>query len=193
MNDYYTLYINNYLINTYNNIKLDEENIENENNQIFLNHENTKRFLELFVFIRNRSLKIENLTQKHFLANAINWLECYSFEITIILRVFSKLNNIIIDLYDQIESFIHIKLSLFKNSEEIINFSHKINEVFVLGIESMLNIITSNIDIYRNIINSQDKITQFINISKDILQDTKQLYTNLNIHTKEIYSFEEFI
>ena len=129
----------------------------------------------------------------NFLANAINWLECYSFEITIILRVFSKLNNIIIDLYDQIESFIHIKLSLFKNSEEKINFSHIINEAFVLGIESMLNIITSNIDIYQNIINSQDKITQFINISKDILQDSKQLCTNLNMHIKEIYSFEQFI
>ena len=193
INDYYTLYINN-ILNRSSNNNNNRQNIDNNNeddNQAQLIFENTKKYLQLLIFLKRKYLDKSNYSLSQFLANSMNWLESYVVEITILLKMFSKLNNIIPDLYEQVENIIKEKKIKYEMSKGSNIHSGKVLKVFFLGMESILKVITSNIKIYKNLEQSKDKLTQLQDLEKEILQDAAQLSTGLNLYSKEIYSLQE--
>ena len=207
-NDYYTLYINNNLNKSKNDKKGNnnenkeekkEENNEQEDQEEQeeikdkFNLENTKRFLKLLVYLKNKYSKWENCTQIQLLANTINWLESYEVEITILLKMFSKLDIIIPDLYYLIEDIIISNKIEYEISERNPEYVSIVNKVFFYGMESILRVITSNISLYTNEEKSEDEMNRFYNTNKEILQDATQLNTILNLHSKAVYTLEEII
>ena len=208
LNDYYTLYINNYILKSNNNNNNINNNNRNQNNQEENANENReenknenieeknekfediKKFLKLLVNLKNKYSKDENLNQIQILANNINWLESYVIEITMLLKMFSKLNNITEDLYTEISNIINYKLINYETSEVSLELIS--NKVFFMGMESLLRVIPRKI--YKNFENAEDnKITLFQNTNKEILQDAMNLNTTLNLNSKEVYSLQEII
>ena len=205
LNDYYTLYINNNFYKSNNNIRNDniirndnnnqnENIIENneENDENKENSENIKKFLKLLVNLKNKYSKNDNLDQIQMLANTINWLESYESEITILLKMFSKLNNIVPEILNEINNIILSRLINYEISDRNPEFTSIVNKVFFMGMESLLRVITFKIDkIFEK---SEDNFfTLFQNTIKEVLQDAMQLNTNLNLYSKEVYSLQEII
>ena len=161
LNDYYILY----MYNNMNKLNLGEnqEAHEKENVNIF---ENTKKFLKLLIFLKNK-YSHKKYTQIQLLANTINWLESYDGEISILLKMFSKLNIIVPDLYDSIKDVIsnkEIKYGVYEPNSE---YTKIVNEVFFLGMESILRVITSDLSIYKNL----DDLAKMKTKNEDIIQD----------------------
>ena len=209
-NDYYTLYINKRLVKP--NIDTKKNNSQNENNdqdnknkvkddeyeaqeeiKDDINIENTKKYLKLLVFLKNKYSFNGNNNPQQIFANILNWLKSYEVELAILLKMFSKLDNQIPDLFDLIEKIIfenQIEYEISDNNSELSSIT---NKVFFYGIESILKVVTSNISIYTNFEKSEDKMNIFLNECKEILQDALQLKNILNLNSKEIYSLQEII
>ena len=203
LNDYYTLYIFNNL-NKSNNNDLGNNNNQNENrnneNEINnnekenleeINTNDIKKFLKLLIELKNKYSKIENDTPMKMFANTINWLESYEAEITILLKMFKKLNNIVPNLYKEIDNMIKYHLIKYEISDINQEFISIVNQVFFIGMESILRVITTKIN--ENLIEKEDAFTLFQNTNKDILQDAMQLNTILKLYSKELYSLQEII
>ena len=199
--DYYTLYVNNNLNKSNdNNFKTNNKKNENkekgdENEEINdkYNIDHTKKFLKLLISLKFNLSNNFDPSQTEFLASTINWLESYEVEITILLRMFSKLDNIVPDLYHLVEYIIYGKTIKYEISERNPSHTAIVNEIFFYGMESILRVITSNISIYSNLENSENEMNRLQNLNKEILQDAKQLDTNLNLYSKEVYSLQEII
>ena len=127
--------------------------------------------MKLLVYLKNKYSKWENCTQIQLLANAINWLESYEVEITILLKMFSKLDIIIPDLYYLIEDIIISNKIEYEISQRNPEYVSIVNKVFFYGMESILRVITSNISLYTNEEKSEDEMNRFYNTNKEILQD----------------------
>ena len=201
LEDFFTLFINNNLSKSINkNIRHDiiqNENKEAQNQNVIKIQDqsdigNLKKFLHLLVFLKfKNNIDINNRIQ--LLANSINWIESYEVEITILLKIFSKLNNLIPDLYNKVDNIIKLEQNKNEFSKRNREDKSKVNKAFFIGLESILKVITSNNQIYENLKNSQDAFTQLLNTNKDILQDAMQLDTNLNLYSIEIYSLQEIL
>ena len=195
LNDYYTLYINHNLNksidnnlnqNLNQNVKADETNkVEN------FDFEGTKKFLKYLVSLKSKYSINENLDKIQFLANSINWLESYEEEITILLKMFSKLSIIIPNLYNEVEDVIRTKAIKFEISERNPKYNSILNKSFFLCMEAILRVIS--IKIAKVFEESEDKFTELQNISKEIYQDAMQLNSNLGLYSKEVYTLEEII
>ena len=190
INDYFTIYINN-------NFKKKKNLIQNKYQEKLLdNINNNKRFLNLMVNLRdniifsylNKKKDEEDIAQK--LANAINWIESYSDEIDSIQEIFFKLNLIIPDLNEQIETIIKEKQIKYEISKRNPEYTSIINEIFFLSLDSILRVITSKEEIYD--LPSQD-FFELINTNKEILQDALQLEVTLNIFSQEVFSLQEIL
>ena len=181
LDDYYTLFI-------YEKIYL------NNNKEKKLNQDDLisiKKLLELILDIRYNSdtLFIENDIIKNT-ASKINWIEAYSEELTIILTIFLKLNDIINDLYEKIKKVIKDGIIKYETSERNRDYTSLVNKAIFFGIESLIRVITSNEDIY---IDNKEKFSQLIKINKEILQEASKIQMNLNLYSKEIYSLQEIL
>ena len=191
INDYYILYINN-ILNKSNNNNTQSTNNNNENeNQAQFIFENTKKYLQLLILLKRIFSDKSNYSLSQVLINTMNWMESYVVEITILLKMFSKLNSIIPDLYEQVDIIIKQKKIKYEISKGSNIHSGKVLKVFFLGMESILKVTTSNLEIYKNLDQSKDKLTQLQDLEKEILQDATQLSTSLNLYSKEIYSLQE--
>ena len=191
LNDYYTLYIN-YNLNKSNNNNLNQnENVDEENKTEKFDFEGTKKFLKYLVYLKGKYSKNENYTKIQLLANTINWLESYEVEITILLKMFSKLSIIIPNLYYEVEGIIDNKKIEFEVSERNPEYNIILNNSFFLCMEAILRVVSTKISkIFEE---SEDKFTELQNISKEIYQDAMQLNSTLGLFSKEVYSLEEII
>ena len=195
LNDYYTLYIN-YNLNKSNDNNLKQNLNQNEKadeiNKIEkFDFEGTKKFLKYLVSLKNKYSKNENCDKIQFIANSINWLESYEEEITILLKMFSKLSTIIPNLYNEVEEIIRSKQIKFEISERNPKYNIILNKAFLLCMEAILRVASTKIaKIFEE---SEDKFTELQNISKEIYQDAMQLNSNLGLYSKEVYSLEEII
>jgi hypothetical protein len=125
--------------------------------------------------------------------NTINWVECYSNEIAIILEMFSKLNKIVKNLYNKIEGLINDGKIKYESSERCPDNMAIVNKALFLGMESIIKILTSREEIYINIINDEKKLNNVLNIIKEIMQSALKLDYNLSLFSKEVFSLREIL
>ena len=183
LKDYYFLFIETNL-----------KNINKENNKNDIDYESVREFLAFLVELRNNSEKEFKETDViRNVANIINWVETYSEEITIILNIFSKLNKIISNLFEQIKKIINNNKIKYEVSERNQPYKSIVNKLIFLGIDSILKVVTSNEQIYINLKDNKEKLSQLIDINKEILQQALRIQNNLMLFSKEIYSLEEFL
>ena len=192
IDDYYSILINKALIKA-KDIKKNKKgkNFDFEN----INIDDNIKLLKLMTKLRNQIITsnfkeyaMENdIIGK--LAKGINWLESYKNEITIIQRIFSKLNKKIVDFYKQIEKVItqEIKYEIYRRNSQ---YTSIVNEVFFLILESILRVITCNNEIYD--IPNED-LFELINVNKKVLLNSYQLERNLNMRSKEILSLQQIL
>ena len=98
--------------------------------------------------INEKSTNKKKNTSKLNTASKINWIEAYSEELTIILTIFLKLNDIINDLYEKIKKVIKDGIIKYETSERNRDYTSLVNKAIFFGIESLIRVITSNEDIY---------------------------------------------
>ena len=220
LNDYYTLFINNNINksdedivnnnnennnennngnnndnnNDNNNNNIEQNNNNNNENKIFDKNqiENIKRMLKLLVDLKNKYSPMEYDNIKK-LGNIINWIEVYSVEINSILKMYISLNKIVPNLYEQIKLIIDKNQLFFEVSER--NPEHKalVNKAFFMGLESILRVVTSNENIYIGLKEDSDKFFELININKQLHQDGLQLNTSFTLYSKEVFSLQEIL
>ena len=184
LDDYYTLFI-------YEKIYINN-NKEKKFNQDELN--SIKKLLELILDIRSKSDSAfidEDITINTI--SKINWIEAYSEELTIILTIFLKLNDIINNLYEKIKKVIEDGTIKYEISERNRGYTSFVNKAIFFGIESIIRVVTSNEDIYIDIKDEKEKFSQLIKINKEILQEASKIQMNLNLYSKEIHSLQEIL
>ena len=185
LDDYYSLFIEK---NLNKDIKAINDN-KNQKDEIDLT--SLKKMLKLIVKLKfddnNENNIVKNIT------NTINWIECYSNEIVIILQMFSKLNKIVKNLYEQIRKIIDKDQVKFEISERNPEHRSLVNKAFFIALESLLRVITSNEKIYTSLKDDSDKYFELINIDKQIHQDALLLNTSLSLYSKEVFSLQEIL
>ena len=80
-------------------------------------------------------------------ANSINWIESYDLDISNILEMFSKLNSIVDNLYEQIEEIINKNKIIYEVSKRSKEYKSIVNKPLFYGMESILKV-TTNEKIY---------------------------------------------
>ena len=199
-NELYNSLLNNYfMIFLMNNLnKKKNKKLKNERDNILKIDKigNIIKLLNLTVNIRMKIINyyLNNEEKEidiiNLLTKTINWVESYSEEIILIIRVYIKLDLIVPELFEKIQSKIskkEIKYKILdKNNKQIpIN-----NEVFFIIINSFLNIINSNDEIYKL---SENIVNNLLNIFKEILKDIIILENNLNLYSDEVITLKEII
>ena len=125
LEDYYLIFIYNNIINNLKDFFIKNNN---ENNYI----ENIKKLLKYMVYLKNEYQEIEPKISLRDLAKILNWIQSYRDEITIILKMFSKLNTIIIDLFQLIQNIIETRTAQYEILGRNNTASSIVNKVFFL-------------------------------------------------------------
>ena len=185
LEDYYTLFI-------YKNINNTKENNRNESSKK-KDIDNIKNMLKYIVELKKDNKKEEKQNHIKDLAKTLNWIQCYSDEITTILQMFSKLNTIIEDLLDLIKNVIITGEIKYETTYESNESSSIVNKALFLSMESILRVITSKENIYIALKENPDEFSELMKINKEILQHAFKLEANLHLYTKEAFSLEEII
>jgi len=186
LEDYYLLFIKT-------NIDKDKKNNnDNEKKEDNIDYISLKKILKLIVQLKNFPDNKDEEPVKNA-ANIINWVESYSNEIGNILQMFCKLNKRIKNLYGQMEDIINNKKIKYEISERCPKYYPTVNEALFFGIESILKILTSNEDIYLNLINNEKELNNFLNIIREISQRALKMEYNLKLFSKEVYSLREIL
>ena len=125
------------------------------------------------------------------LAKIMIWLESNNQFISIILDIYQKLSIQEKNLFNKIEKIIDNKEVQYEISKRSPQFTEQVNSSFFLIIESLLKIITSDYDIYKNLKN--EEFYDFINSLKIIVQNSLKLFNELAIFPKEVFTIQEFL
>ena len=184
LDDYYTLFI-------YEKIYMNNNNKEKKLNQDDLI--SIKKLLDLILNTRTSDSAFD---EKDIIKKAvckINWIESYSEELTVILTIFLKLNDIINNLYEKIKQICEDGTIKYEDSERNKEYTSLVNKAIFFGIESIIRVITSNEDIYIETKNNKEKFSKLIKINKEILQEASKIQMNLNLYSKEIHSLQEIL
>ena len=191
LEDYYTIFIHKYFNNITDNTN--EENTgEGEKNNI--DFESIKKMLKLIVQLRYDSNDIlKEYDQMEKTVSTIIWVEFYSNNISIILQMFSKLNSYIDNLYEKVNEIINNKKIKYEISKRCKEYTSIVNKPLFFGMESILKVITSNEEVYLNLINNSEKFLGLMNVNKEILQLALKIETNLNLFSKEVFSLQELL
>ena len=124
-------------------------------------------------------------------AKKILWLESYSQYISILLSIYQKMsineNNLFIKINNIIDNN-EIKYEISVRSPE---YTKEINESFFLIMESLLKIITSDLDLYKNLKGQEFYV--FLNSLKDISEDAFRINEDLYLFSKEVFAIKEFL
>ena len=195
LEDHYTLFIfenlNNLLENE-NSKDIKDGKSQQKSIKINLVKKFLKYLLDLRENERNNSSKDEKYKKYNIMkkvADKMIWIQVYRVEITTLLYMFSVLclynEDNQINLYDKV---VKAKDQIsYNESEKPIGI---VNKVFFLGMESILKVVTSNIDY---ISKSETDFKKLIDINKLILQSAFKLNANLHLSTKEAFSLKEII
>ena len=193
--DYYSLFLNSH-INKSKNKKENEE--EDPNNFLLMidNFDNNIKYLNLMIVMRENTINAffgdKNLpnNSNYHIASIINFIECYSEEITSLHQIFLKLSLKIPELFEQIEEIISSGQIVYEISERNPEYTAIVNKVFFLCLDAILRIITSKPDIYELPL---DDFFDLINTNKEILQNAFQLEAVLKLRSKEAFSLQEIL
>ena len=184
LEDYYSLFI-------FNNIK----NIKRDNNNNNRKYDDILKMLKYIVELRKKKFIAESITHSDDISNIINWIECYSSELSTILQMFSNLNNIVDNLFDLIKVIIDTKEIKYEpnTNDKCWEASSIVNEPLFLGMEAILRVITSNENIYQAFKENTDEFTELMNVNKEILQQALKLENSLHLFSKEVFSLHEIL
>ena len=164
LEDYYTIFIG--------------KNLKMDNDKNFINL--LKKVLKLFCSLRSKEeYGIEQENRLECLANTINWVESFSDEIIIILKVFYKLNRIIDNLFDKIE----FKLN------NVYNDTKNDNAILIM-IDSILSFVT-DVQIYKDKEKDYKAFFLLLNNNKEILNQILPININLCLNSKEVFCLQE--
>ena len=184
INDYFTIFISNIL----------NKNKKGKNSGSIFNYDNidvNKKILDMMVNLRFKNFNDDdndndsNIIIK--LAKTINWVESYSKEIFLLQKIFMKLyqkNNCI---YQLIEDKIYNRYIKYDNNRSYIPI---INEIFFVFINTIVRIICTEEKIYEL---PESDLFNILKINNDILIDSLQLETDLNIYSEEVINLKEII
>ena len=109
------------------------------------------------------------------MAKTINWVESYSKEIFLLLKIFMKLYQKNSCIYQLIEDMVYTENIKYDNNERYIPI---INEGFFVFINKILRIICTEEKLYEL---SESDILDILKINNEILVDTLQLENDLNL------------
>ena len=180
LEDYYTFFI-------FENVKNLREKKNNEKSSKSASINDVKNFLKYIVDLKYKNNEEKDPNKK--IAGKINWVECYKRNIATILQMFSSLSIVVKDLNNKI-------IEVNKGQEQISkteSSSSIVNDVFFFAMESILRVVTSNVDIYKSQKEDSNDFYELMNINQEILQNALKLETSLHLSTKEAYSLEEII
>ena len=186
INDYYTIFISNIL----------NKNKKGKNSGSIFNYDNidvNKKILDMMVNLRFKNFNDDyndndndsNIIIK--MAKTINWVESNSKEIFLLQKIFMKLyqkNNCI---YQLIEDKIYTRHIKYDNNRSYIPI---INEIFFVFINTIVRIICTEEKIYEL---PESDLFDILKINNDILIDSLQLETDLNIYSEEVINLKEII
>ena len=191
LEDFYTLFIDKNLNKKKDIIK--DKKIEKEINIINkIDYSSIKRFLKLILKKRMESYEIfKEDNPIRIAATSINWVESYELDIANILEMFSQLNNIIDNLYEQIEEIINKNKIIYEISKRSKEYKSIVNIPLFYGMESILKVTTKE-KIYIDLFNNKN-ILKLIDINKEILQLALKMEANYDLYSKEVYSLQEII
>ena len=96
------------------------------------------------------------------------------------------LSNYEKNISGKIEGFVNNDLLIYENSERCKEYTSKVNKALFLGFESLLKIITSNVNLYLGL-TEKNKFSKFIDMNKEILNQVNKFNINLKLYLKEFY------
>ena len=184
LEDYYTIFI-------YNNLGNYIRNLEKNNNKDIFDLNNLKIMLKFIVEQRNKILEINTIDMES-IAGIINWIECYSVEITYILKIYLNLSNYMKDINRVIEHFVYNDLLQYERSDRCKDYTSIVNKAIFLGFESLLKIITSKKELYLGLI-GKNNFSIFLEMCKEILNQVRIFDINLKLYSKELLSLQEIL
>ena len=129
--------------------------------------------------------------QIELFSRKIVWVESYSQYISIILNTYQKILPFEKDLFNKIDNIIENKNIQYEISSRSPKHIEKFNLPFFYILESLLQIIDSDFELYEKI--EKQKLIDFIILLKTILENISKVFNELFIHSKEIYSLNEFL
>ena len=182
LEDYYTMFIYNNLINYY-------KSLDNNNQKYKFDLSELKKILA-FLVKQNDAIK-ENIDLET-IANIINWFETYSIEITYILKTYIMLRNYIPKIYDKMEKIIKDGMIIYGNNEQCKEYTSIVNKALFNGFESILKIITSSNELYTKR-KGKEEIDELLNMNKEILNQMNKFNLNLKLFSKELLTLQEII
>jgi len=186
INDYYTIFISN-IIN---------KNKKEKNLISIFTYDNidvNKKILEMIFNLRFKNFNDDNSDNDNDsdiiikMAKTINWVESYSKEIFLLLKIFMKLYQKNSCIYQLIEDMVYTENIKYDNNERYIPI---INEGFFVFINKILRIICTEEKLYEL---SESDILDILKINNEILVDTLQLENDLNLYSEEVITLNEII
>ena len=179
LDDYYLIFLSDTL-----------QNIKNS----FIEIEDYIKILKKMIFFRfNLGNEVEEIDPVRNLAKKMVWLESNSQYISILLNMYSKISSKINEknLFNKIEEIIEKKEVQYEISNRSPQHTEEVNLPFFNIMESLLKIITSDFDIYRNL--KKQDFYDFVNSIKTIIQNALKIVNDLIIFSKEVFTIQEFL
>ena len=174
LSELYDLFINDYFVY-----------FLNENCFFVNNINNSKKFMNLIAEFFDDYYNEDNqdITYLNRKANQINWIECYKEEIISLLKIYSVLDSKIQNLYSEFKEKIKYNKNIFNNEKLNINdYITIIDKTIFIILKSLIQILISNEKILDDINENEKKITDIINLYKDIFQTSSKILSNININ-----------
>ena len=177
LNDYYLLFLSETL-----------QDIKNSFNDL----EDYKNLLEKMIFLRfNLVEEGDEVDPIKLLAMKIVWLESNSEYISILINIYQKISLHEKNLFRKIDNIINNKEIKYEISDRCPPHTEEINSPFFYILESLLKIITTDVEIYINL--KGQEFYDFINALKGIAQDALRIVRELSVYSKEVFTIKEFL
>jgi len=191
LDNYYTSFI-------LNNLKIYINSNQKNELKEQINIKSVKKMLLFMIDLNNKKLKELKESKIKTVANTINWLECYVNEISSLLKIYFILESKmkIENLFDNFENMYkdkdeNVDKDADKDIDKDVNkdSKHIVNDIFFYSIEYLLRrLITNIIALY-----SKENKAEIINYCKEIIHESLKINESLNLHSFELFSFQEII
>ena len=179
LDDYYLLFLSGIL-----------QDIKNS----FKDLEDYKNILKKMVYLRfnfgkdDKDIEVDPI---RLLAMKMVWFEANREYISIILNIYQKISIHEKYLFNKIDKIIENNEIKYEISERVSAHTEEFNAPFFYILESILKIMTTDIELYRNL-KGQDYY-DFINSLKGIAQDALRVVRELTIFSKEVFTIQQFL
>ena len=178
-----------WLLDDYFLIFLSENLIDIKNS--FNDLEDYKSILKKMLSLRFNSGEGGEVDYIRSISVKMLWLESNSEYISILLNIYQKILPQEKNLLMKIEKIIENKEIQYEISPRSQEHTEEINSPFFYIMESLLRVITTDLDLYNNL--QDQKFYDFINSVKGIIQDALRIISELIIFSKEVFTIQEFL